>query len=61
VKSRIVHRLLLSRAARRARVELRFDAGKAGLVPQEGGIDGALGRIAAAVDDTMADGNVGAA
>jgi predicted RNA-binding Zn ribbon-like protein len=47
---------VLDEAARRARVELRFDAGKAGLVPQEGGIDGALGRIAAAVHDTMADG-----
>jgi predicted RNA-binding Zn ribbon-like protein len=47
---------VLDEVARRARVELRFDGGRAGLVPQEAGIDGALGRIAAAVHETMADG-----
>jgi predicted RNA-binding Zn ribbon-like protein len=48
---------VLDEVARRARVELRFERAKAELVPHEGGIDGALGRIAAAVHETMADGS----
>jgi predicted RNA-binding Zn ribbon-like protein len=45
---------VLDDVARRAGVELRFRDGRAGLVPRKGGVAGALGRIVAAVQATMA-------
>jgi predicted RNA-binding Zn ribbon-like protein len=47
----------LDQAVRRARVELRFEDGRAALVPGATGIPAALGRIAVAVHGAMADGS----
>jgi predicted RNA-binding Zn ribbon-like protein len=48
----------LDRAARRAGVELRFDsAGEARLEPSAAGVEGALGRLLAAIGAAMADGS----
>ena len=45
---------ILEEAARRARLGLRFHAdGRAALEPGAGGVDGALGRLVAAVADAM--------
>jgi predicted RNA-binding Zn ribbon-like protein len=49
------HRVL-DDAARRGRVELRFVDGAPTLVPASRGVDGALGRILAAVHAAVADG-----
>ena len=48
---------VLDRAARRAKVALRFTSGGPMLDPQAGGVDHALGRILGAVAATMADGS----
>jgi len=50
-------RRVLDAAARRARVELRFGEAGPMLVPAAAGIDGALGRIVAAVQGAVADGS----
>lgn len=47
---------VLDDAARRAGLGVRFGADSARLEPAQGGVDGALGRILAAVAATMADG-----
>jgi predicted RNA-binding Zn ribbon-like protein len=47
---------VLDDAARRGRVELRFADGAPELVAAAAGVDGAIGRIAALVQRTMADG-----
>jgi len=47
----------LDEAARRGRVELRFADGGPTLVPAAAGVSGALGRIAAAVHEAVADGS----
>ena len=47
----------LDQAADRGRVELRFDDGRARLVAVAPGVAGALGRIAIAVQASMADGS----
>lgn len=47
----------LERAARAARIELRFADGAAQLVPVAAGVAGALGRIVAGVQAAMADGS----
>jgi predicted RNA-binding Zn ribbon-like protein len=48
---------VLDEAARRARLRLRFDeAGGASLVPDAGGVNGALGRLVAIVHDSIAQG-----
>ncbi len=48
---------VLDRAARRARIELRFEHGEAELLPAVDGADAALGRIVIAVHEAMADGS----
>ncbi len=48
---------VLDRAARRARVELRFAGGAPALVPGVAGVAGALGRVVVAVHDAVADGS----
>jgi predicted RNA-binding Zn ribbon-like protein len=48
---------VLEAVARRARLELRFDDGRATLEPVADGPAGALGRIVAAVESAMSDGS----
>jgi CGNR zinc finger len=48
---------ILDGAARRARIELRFEHGEAALLPAAEGADAALGRIVIAVHEAMADGS----
>jgi predicted RNA-binding Zn ribbon-like protein len=48
---------VLDDAARRARIELRFEVGTPKLVPQAAGVAGALGQIVAAVHVAVADGS----
>jgi predicted RNA-binding Zn ribbon-like protein len=51
---------ILDDAARRARLRLRFeDDGGAALVPEAGGVAGALGRLLAIVHDSIAEGTWG--
>jgi predicted RNA-binding Zn ribbon-like protein len=50
-------RRVLDAAASRARLRLRFaDDGNAALVPETGGVSGALGRLLAIVNDSIAEG-----
>jgi predicted RNA-binding Zn ribbon-like protein len=48
---------ILDLAARRARIELRFEGGEAAFSPAADGADAALGRIVIAVSEAMADGS----
>jgi predicted RNA-binding Zn ribbon-like protein len=47
----------LERASRTAQLTVRFEDGRARLVPAVGGVDGALGRLVAVVHEAMADGS----
>jgi predicted RNA-binding Zn ribbon-like protein len=47
----------LERAARAAQLKVRFERGRARLVPAVEGLDGALGRLVAVVHEAMADGS----
>jgi predicted RNA-binding Zn ribbon-like protein len=48
---------VVDKVAERARVELRFHDGGAGLVPRAGGATGGLGQILTAVHASMAEGS----
>jgi hypothetical protein len=48
---------MLERASRSAQLTMRFEDGRARLVPGVGGVDGALGRLVAVVQEAMADGS----
>jgi predicted RNA-binding Zn ribbon-like protein len=48
---------VLNDAARRAKLELRFESGAPALVPAAAGVAGALGAIVAAIDRAVADGS----
>jgi predicted RNA-binding Zn ribbon-like protein len=48
---------VLDRAARQARIQLRFRAPTGELAPEAVGVSGSLGRIVIAVHDAMADGS----
>ena len=48
---------ILDTAARRAKIELRFEGGEAVLSPAADGVDAALGRIVIAVHEAMAEGS----